>query len=369
MEIVINNIGGLNNSFNNNNNSSNNTNINEENEIDFNLIKKSIVNFKLWEINNKQIEYVCRLGSGSLCRVYKGRLNGKSVAIKVFSPIRLEEFKTEFLMMQSLRSSPFLISFYGVSIVEEPQKQCYCIITEFCSRDSLYHIMTDKSIELGWNKFFQFSMQIILGLQSLHNRKPKPIVHRDVTSLNILVNEDWECKISNFSTSRFNCLNTEYINSNNQNKSFAFCSPESSDFQDNDDDVDVDEGNNNFNNTNNIRNRVSPITSKSDIYSFGIIMFELISRIINGEYSHPFSEFKDIKNDFQLLLSSKNGLRPSLPSLCPEPLEKLYRQCVDQSPLNRPSCEEVIISLNQVRSYYLLSQTKKSWDNLVLKCK
>ncbi|KAM9995017.1 hypothetical protein ACTFIY_001213 [Dictyostelium cf. discoideum] len=347
MEIVINNISGLNNSFNNNNNNNN------ENEINFNLIKESIVNFKLWDINNKQIEYVCRLGSGSLCRVYKGRLNGKPVAIKVFSPIRLEEFKTEFLMMQSLRSSPFLISFYGVSIVEEPQKQCYCIITEFCSRDSLYHIMTDGLVELGWNRFFQFSMQIILGLQSLHNRKPKPIVHRDVTSLNILVNEDWECKISNFSASRFNCLNTEYINSNNQNKSFAFCSPESSDFQDIDDDY----------------NSLSSITSKSDIYSFGIIMFELISRIINGEYSHPFSEFKDIKNDFQLLLSSKNGLRPSLPKLCPDPLEKLYKQCVDQSPLNRPSCDEVIISLNQIRSYYLLPQTKKSWDSLVLKNK
>ncbi|KAM9970664.1 hypothetical protein ACTFIR_002528 [Dictyostelium discoideum] len=345
MEIVINNISGLNNSFNNNNN--------DENEINFNLIKESIVNFKLWDINNKQIEYVCRLGSGSLCRVYKGRLNGKPVAIKVFSPIRLEEFKTEFLMMQSLRSSPFLISFYGVSIVEEPQKQCYCIITEFCSRDSLYHIMTDRLIEIGWSRFFQFSMQIILGLQSLHNRKPKPIVHRDVTSLNILVNEDWECKISNFSASRFNCLNTEYINSNNQNKSFAFCSPESSDFQDIDDDY----------------TSLSSITSKSDIYSFGIIMFELISRIINGEYSHPFSEFKDIKNDFQLLLSSKNGLRPSLPNFCPEPLEKLYKQCVDQSPLNRPSCEEVIISLNQIRSCYLLPQTKKSWDNLVLKNK
>ncbi|EAL62251.1 protein kinase, TKL group [Dictyostelium discoideum AX4] len=350
MEIVINNISGLNNSFNNNNNSNNN----DENEINFNLIKESIVNFKLWDINNKQIEYVCRLGSGSLCRVYKGRLNGKPVAIKVFSPIRFEEFKTEFLMMQSLRSSPFLISFYGVSIVEEPQKQCYCIITEFCSRDSLYHIMTDRLIEIGWNRFFQFSMQIILGLQSLHNRKPKPIVHRDVTSLNILVNEDWECKISNFSASRFNCLNTEYINSNNQNKSFAFCSPESSDFQDIDDDY---------------TSLSSSITSKSDIYSFGIIMFELISRIINGEYSHPFSEFKDIKNDFQLLLSSKNGLRPSLPNICPEPLEKLYKQCVDQSPLNRPSCEEVIISLNQIRSFYLLPQTKKSWDNLVLKNK
>ncbi|KAM9975138.1 hypothetical protein ACTFIW_008616 [Dictyostelium discoideum] len=309
MEIVINNISGLNNSFNNNNN-------NDENEINFNLIKESIVNFKLWDINNKQIEYVCRLGSGSLCRVYKGRLNGKPVAIKVFSPIRLEEFKTEFLMMQSLRSSPFLISFYGVSIVEEPQKQCYCIITEFCSRDSLYHIMTDRLIELGWSRFFQFSMQIILGLQSLHNRKPKPIVHRDVTSLNILVNEDWECKISNFSASRFNCLNTEYINSNNQNKSFAFCSPESSDFQDIDDDY----------------TSLSSITSKSDIYSFGIII-------------------------------------PSLPNFCPEPLEKLYKQCVDQSPLNRPSCEEVIISLNQIRSYYLLPQTKKSWDNLVLKNK
>ncbi|KAM9993721.1 hypothetical protein ACTFIZ_011685 [Dictyostelium cf. discoideum] len=353
MEIVINNISGLNNSFNNNNNNGNN-----ENEINFNLIKESIVNFKLWEINNKHIEYVCRLGSGSLCRVYKGRLNGKPVAIKVFSPIRLEEFKSEFLMMQSLRSSPFLISFYGVSIVEEPQKQCYCIITEFCSRDSLYHIMTDRLIELGWNRFFQFSMQIILALQSLHNRKPKPIVHRDVTSLNILVNEDWECKISNFSASRFNCLNTEYINSNNQNKSFAFCSPESSDFQyinDNDDD---------FNN-----NCLLSVTSKSDIYSFGIIMFELISRIINGEYSHPFSEFKDIKNDFQLLLSSKNGLRPSLPKLCPELLEKLYKQCVDQSPLNRPSCEDVIISLNQIRSYYLLPQNKKSWDSLVSKNK
>ena len=57
---------------------------------------------------------------------------------------------------------------------------------EFCSRGSLYDVMNDKTLDLGWDHLFSFSKEMILGMDYLHGWTPQ-IVHRDFKSLNLMV--------------------------------------------------------------------------------------------------------------------------------------------------------------------------------------
>jgi len=290
-----------------------------------------------WVINPNDLEYTLKLGSGSSGKVYKGLYKGKEVAVKVLRAIttqsQLDEFKKEFQIMSSIRSS-FMVTFYGACI--EPK---LCMVMEYCAKDSLYHVMNTKSYDIGWDRFFQFTMQMTLGVQCLHNWNPQ-IVHRDFKSLNLLVNDDWECKVSDFGLSRFNTAdNLETLSK--IRGTFAYCSPE-------------------------IANGTGcPYTTKSDVYSIGIVFWELIIRVITGEYSRPYSEYSHIKMDFQIMLNSKEGLRPTLPESCPVGLSNLYYQCVHQDSAQRPSCEEIIESLNRLKYEYV--SNKSHWDSLIKK--
>ncbi|KAF2070487.1 hypothetical protein CYY_008198 [Polysphondylium violaceum] len=300
-------------------------------------LKISLTNLEHWVIDPNEVEYTLKLGSGSSGKVYKGLYKGKEVAVKVLRAIttqsQLDEFKKEFQIMGSIRSQ-FMVTFYGACI--EPK---LCMVMEYCSKDSLYHVMNTKSYDIGWERFFQFTMQMTLGVQCLHNWNPQ-IVHRDFKSLNLLVNEDWECKVSDFGLSRFNTAdNLETLSK--IRGTFAYCSPE-------------------------IANGTGcPYTTKSDVYSIGIVFWELIIRVLTGEYSRPYSEYSHIKMDFQIMLNSKEGLRPTLPQCCPVGLSNLYYQCVHQDAAQRPSCEEIIETLNRLRHEYM--SNKSHWDSLIKK--
>ncbi len=62
-------------------------------------------------------------------------------------------------------------------------------------------------------------------------------------------------------------------------------------------------------------------------------MWELVIRCITGSYKKPYSEHKNLKFDFQIIIqTAKNGLRPVIHSSCPPPFADLMRKCWDQSP-------------------------------------
>jgi serine/threonine protein kinase len=77
---------------------------------------------------------------------------------------------------------------------------------ELCTRGSLYDILNDPSVHIGWKQVFGitkfrgnfliligFAQQMVRGLQILHNAQPQ-VLHRDVKSMNFLVDKDWVVK-------------------------------------------------------------------------------------------------------------------------------------------------------------------------------
>lgn len=289
-----------------------------------------------WVIDSSELEYTLKLGSGSSGKVYKGLYKTKQVAVKVLKAIttqsQLEEFKKEFQIMCAVRS-PYVVTFYGAAL--EPK---LCMVMEYCLRDSLYHVMnrtTPQPYDIGWDKFFRFALQMTRGVECLHNWTPS-IVHRDFKSLNLLINEAWDCKVCDFGLSRFNTA--ENLNTLSQIRgTFAYCAPE----------VATGSG--------------VPYTVKSDVYSIGIVLWELATRVVIGEYQRPFSEYPNIKMDFQIMLNSKDGVRPTLTTQAPASLRDIYQSCVAQNPADRPTCTQLSQLLVKIEADYLANPLE--WES------
>lgn len=282
-----------------------------------------------WVINGKEIEYLKRLGSGTSGDVYKGLYRDKYIAIKVLKEMTEEkeqdEFKKEFRVLCAM-DHPNIVKFYGASF-----RPKLCMVMEFCARGSLYHVLKDETLEIGWTRALNIMLETTLGLEALHNNKPQ-ILHRDFKSLNLLVTDDWQIKVADFGLSRFDTV--EALETLKQMRgTFAYCAPESY-----------------FG---------AKYTTKSDVYSLGIIFIEIIIRTMTGKYSQPYSEYKNITFDFQIIIqAAKDKLRPTLPSDTPEILVKLVQQCVHEENETRPTCLDVIETLKEAIEHY---SSKGSW--------
>jgi len=76
-----------------------------------------------------------------------------------------------------------------------------CIITEYMPRGSVYQILHNKTIELSWDLIRRMALDTCKGMNYLHCSNPI-IIHRDLKSHNLLVDESWKVKVSDFGLSR-----------------------------------------------------------------------------------------------------------------------------------------------------------------------
>lgn len=284
-----------------------------------------------WEIDGTDLEYTKKLGSGTSGKVYKGLLRGKEVAIKVLIAVdaaeQMDEFKKEFFILTTVRS-PYMVTFYGASV--EPK---LTMVMEYCSRGSLYHVLNNKQMDLMWDQALMFCSDMACGMEVLHNFKPDPIVHRDLKSLNLLVTQDWRVKVCDFGLSRMTGGN----NLETFKKlcgTFAYCAPE------------IFSG--------------GTFTDRSDVYSMGIVLWEVVYRAIRGAYQQPFSEFPNLHHDFQIMLQASQGTRPTIPPETPATMRTLIEECVSADVSKRPTAGEVATRLAQMRKDYRADPVE--WD-------
>ncbi|EFA82228.1 ankyrin repeat-containing protein [Heterostelium album PN500] len=285
-------------------------------------------------ISDGEIEYTEKLGAGSSGKVYKGLYKGKEVAIKVLKSMtedkEIQEFKKEFQIMSAIRSK-HVVHFYGAVLEPKP-----CMVMENCSNGSLYHVMNNEKLDIRWEKTFRFALETARGLDCLHSWNPQ-IVHRDLKSLNLLVNDKWEIKVCDFGLSRFNTgSNMETLAK--MRGTMAYCAPE------------IYFG--------------EQFSIKSDVYSIGMILWELVTRCVHGRYERPFSEYTNLQHDFQIIIqTSKKALRPTIPAECPPKFAQLIRECWDAAFEKRPNCGEIIKRLESLEAEFLANQDQ--WNKCI----
>lgn len=217
--------------------------------------------------------------------------------------------------MSAIRSA-YVVYFFG--IIDEP-KLCMCM--EMCSRGSLYHVLREGPPEdISWDLAFHLAIEAVAGVNVLHNSKPQ-ILHRDLKSLNLLVTDDWHVKVCDFGLSRFDVQeNIETMCK--MRGTLAFCAPE------------IYFG--------------KKFTPQADVYSIGVILWELFFRVINQVYAQPYSEF-NLKFDFQIIIQvAKNGLRPTIPPSAPPALSGLIQQCLLEDYTQRPDTGLLLAALKKI---------------------
>ncbi|XP_043719675.1 G-type lectin S-receptor-like serine/threonine-protein kinase At4g03230 [Telopea speciosissima] len=205
-----------------------------------------------------------KLGQGGFGPVYKGMLmGGKEIAVKRVSRSSgqgLEEFKNEVLLIAKLQHRN-LVRLLGYSIKGDEKILLY----EYMPNKSLDSFIFGQSrcALLNWEKRFNIILGIARGLLYLHQDSRLRIIHRDLKTSNILLDEEMNPKISDFGLARIFGGNQSAENTNRVVGTYGYMSPEYA-----------------FDGI---------FSTKSDIFSFGVVLLEIISGMKNAGFHSEHS--------------------------------------------------------------------------------
>nr|CAB3242880.1 Eph3 ephrin receptor precursor [Phallusia mammillata] len=279
------------------------------------------------EVSKIKIDRV--IGRGEFGEVCKGKLvEGRTsvpVAVKRLkhgaSLIDQTNFLREACTMAQFEDSN-IVQLQGVVTKSVPAM----ILTEFMDNGSLDKFLQRMRGELSMVQLLQMLKGIASGMRYLSSMK---YVHRDLAARNILVNSDLGCKVSDFGLSR-TLENDPHATYTTQGGKIAlrWTAPEC------------------------IRYR--QFTSLSDVWSFGIVMWEVMSY---GE-----KPYWDMSND-DVTEVIEDGYRLPAPSGCPQALHNLMLQCWSYEPRRRPSFNEILAQLDDfIRQPSLLNDDMSATD-------
>ncbi|KAH1247618.1 G-type lectin S-receptor-like serine/threonine-protein kinase [Glycine max] len=268
-----------------------------------------------------------KLGEGGYGPVYKGKLlDGKELAVKRLSKKSgqgLEEFKNEVALISKLQHRN-LVKLLGCCIEGEEK----ILIYEYMPNHSLDYFVFDESKRklLDWDKRFDIISGIARGLLYLHQDSRLRIIHRDLKTSNILLDENLDPKISDFGLARSFLGDQVEANTNRVAGTYGYMPPEYA-----------------------ARGHFSV---KSDVFSYGVIVLEIVTGKKNREFSDPECYNNLLGHAWRLwteemaleLLDEVLGEQctPSEVIRCVQ----VGLLCVQQRPQDRPNMSSVVLMLN-----------------------
>lgn len=261
-----------------------------------------------WEISLSDIKVISKIGIGSYGTVYKSEWMGAEVAVKKLHSDNIGEegyisFLHEIIVMSNLRH-PNILMFLGASI----RPPNLCCVTEFLVLGSLDNVLKMYP-KLDWKVRLNMATECARGLLYLHSQNP-PILHRDLKSMNVLVDKNFHIKLADFGIST-----EKSTNLNSKVGTLNWLSPEI------------------------LNGSVSVYHESADIYSFGLILWELISGRI------PYEG----KSNLQILRMIDMHELESIPENANPVYADLIKSCWRSDPTKRPTIKEVLDILDGLR--------------------
>ncbi|MDY3119283.1 MAG: Stk1 family PASTA domain-containing Ser/Thr kinase [Peptoniphilus sp.] len=266
--------------------------------------------------------YEClkRIGSGGMGDVYKAhdRRLDRIVAIKVLKSEYNEDdnfirkFRRESLAAASI-SHPNIVSIYDVGMETVADEDVYYIVMEYIDGKTLKELIKEEGM-LSQNQALNYLIQIAEALKIAHS---KNIIHRDIKSQNIMVTRDNRVKVTDFGIARM-AGNATVTVTNAVMGSVHYFSPEQA--------------------------RGQKVDARSDIYSMGIVLFEMLTGEVPFDSENPITvALMHVQNEIPMP-SERN------PRVSPE-VDRVFRHMTEKKPSDR--YENVSLIIEDVKAILL----------------
>uniref|UniRef100_A0A2N9HKI4 Protein kinase domain-containing protein n=1 Tax=Fagus sylvatica TaxID=28930 RepID=A0A2N9HKI4_FAGSY len=281
------------------------------------------------------------LGQGGQGTVYKGILReNKIVAIKkskIIDQSQIEQFINEVIILSQVNHRN-VVKLLGCCLETQVPMLVYEFVTNGTVYEHLHNI--DHSSTLQWQLRLQIAVETAGALSYLHFAASTPIIHRDIKSTNVLLDNNYTAKVSDFGASRLVPLDHTQLTTLVQG-TLGYLDPEY--FQS------------------------SQLTEKSDVYSFGVLLAELLTGKKALSFDRPEEE-RNLAMHFVLSMKENRLFEILDPRVVnggnPEQLMEvamLVKRCLRLKGEERPTMKEVAIELEGLKQWSNLHVTNAIW--------
>ncbi|KAE9616947.1 hypothetical protein Lal_00034483 [Lupinus albus] len=260
------------------------------------------------------------IGQGAFGPVYKAQIStGEIVAVKVLAPNSKQgekEFYTEVMLLGRLHHRN-LVNLIGYCA----EKGKHMLVYVYMSKGSLAsHLYGEENEALSWDLRVHIALEVARGLEYLHDGAVPPVIHRDIKSSNILLDQSMRARVADFGLSREEMVDKHAAIQG----TFGYLDPEY-----------ISSG---------------TFTKKSDVYSFGVLLFEIIAgrnpqqglmeyvelAAMNAEDEIGWEELVDshFEGDFDVQELNE--------------VAALAYKCVNHAPRKRPSMTDIVEVLTRI---------------------
>ncbi|XP_050206377.1 serine/threonine-protein kinase PBS1 [Mercurialis annua] len=287
------------------------------------------------------------LGEGGFGRVYKGRLEttGQVVAVKQLDRNGLQgnrEFLVEVLML-SLLHQPNLVNLIGYCADGDQRLLVYEFMPLGSLEDHLHDLPPDKE-PLDWNTRMKIAAGAAKGLEYLHDKANPPVIYRDFKSSNILLDEGFQPKLSDFGLAKLGPTGDKSHVSTRVMGTYGYCAPEYA--------------------------MTGQLTVKSDVYSFGVVFLELITGRKAIDSMRPHGEQNLVTWARPLFNDRRKFPKLADPRLQGRyPMRGLYQalavasMCIQEQAAARPLIGDVVTALSYLANQAYEPNEKRNRDD------
>ncbi|WZZ82749.1 hypothetical protein YC2023_103321 [Brassica napus] len=275
---------------------------------------EGLADFDEWTIDLRKLHMGPAFAQGAFGKLYRGTYNGDDVAIKILerpendpekAQLMGQQFQQEVMMLATLKHAN-IVRFIGAC----RRSMVWCIVTEYAKGGSLRQFLTKRRNRAVPLKLaVKQALDVATGMAYVHGLG---YIHRDLKSDNLLISADRSIKIADFGVARIE-VKTEGMTP--ETGTYRWMAPEM------------------------IQHR--PYTQKVDVYSFGIVLWELLTGMV------PFQNMTAVQAAFAVV---NRGVRPSIPDDCLPVLRNILTRCWDADPEVRPPFTEIVMMLERAEA-------------------